>query len=144
MSQIVVTLTSRSDFNLKRSNISLKENKQDGVDLNSNCLHSCVRRNEGKFYGFQKTDLCYPNDVIQWMWNRLNPNRPDWSFLTCLGVCVCVQLPYSVRKLQLNDAFKVFRLLRVDNELKTIPPFIKSNEPPQNSFQSRLLKYRYN
>ena len=34
------------------SNISLKENKQDGVDLNSNGLDYCVRKNEGKIRWF--------------------------------------------------------------------------------------------
>ena len=38
MSPILVTLTSRSDSDFERSNISLKENKPDGVDLNSDCL----------------------------------------------------------------------------------------------------------
>ena len=33
VSPILVTLTSRSDSNFERSNISLKENKRDGVDL---------------------------------------------------------------------------------------------------------------
>ena len=40
---ILVTLTSRSDSNFERSNISLKENKPDGIDLNSNGLDYCVQ-----------------------------------------------------------------------------------------------------
>ena len=56
MSQILVTLTSRSDSDFERSKISLKENKLDGVDLNSNGLGYCVRMKE-KFYGFQQTVL---------------------------------------------------------------------------------------
>ena len=48
MSPILVTLKSHIDSNFERSNISLKENKRDGVDLNSNLLDYCIRKNEGK------------------------------------------------------------------------------------------------
>ena len=57
MSPILVTLTSRSDSNFERSNVSLKENKRDDFDSNSNGLGYCVRKNEGKFYGFRQTEL---------------------------------------------------------------------------------------
>ena len=53
----MVTLTSRSDSNFERSNISLKETKLDGVDSNSNGLDDCVQNNEGKFDGFRQTNL---------------------------------------------------------------------------------------
>ena len=46
MSPILVTLTSRSDSNFERSNISLKENKRDGVDPNSDGLDYCFQKNE--------------------------------------------------------------------------------------------------
>ena len=52
MSQILITLTSRSDSDFEHSNINLKENKLDGVDLNSNGLAYCVRKNEGKILWF--------------------------------------------------------------------------------------------
>ena len=52
VSPILVTLTSHSDSNFERSNISPKENKQDGVDLNSNGLDYCVRNNEEKILWF--------------------------------------------------------------------------------------------
>ena len=48
MSPILVTLTSRSDSNFELSNISLEENKRDGVDPNCKGLDYCVRKNEGK------------------------------------------------------------------------------------------------
>ena len=48
VSPILVTLTSRSDSNFERSNISIKEHKRDGVDLNSNGLDYCVRKKERK------------------------------------------------------------------------------------------------
>ena len=35
MSPILVTLTSHSDYDFERSNVSLKENKPDGVNSNS-------------------------------------------------------------------------------------------------------------
>ena len=43
---------SRSDSDFERSNISLKKNKPDGVDLNSDGLDCCVRKNEGKIVWF--------------------------------------------------------------------------------------------
>ena len=52
MSPILVTLMSRSDSDFERSNISLKENKRDGVDPNSNGLDYCVRKNEGRILWF--------------------------------------------------------------------------------------------
>ena len=42
VSPIMVTLTSRSDYHFKRSNISLKESKLDGVDLNSDGLDTAL------------------------------------------------------------------------------------------------------
>ena len=56
MSPILVTLTSRSDSNLERSNISLKENRPDCVALNSDGLDFCVRKKEN-FYGLRHTVL---------------------------------------------------------------------------------------
>ena len=52
----MVTVTARSDSDFERSNVSLKENKPDGVDPNSNDLDYCVRENEEKFYGFRQTE----------------------------------------------------------------------------------------
>ena len=49
---ILAMLTSRSDSNFERSNISLKENKRDGIDSNSNGFGYCVRQNEGKILWF--------------------------------------------------------------------------------------------
>ena len=43
MSPILVTLTSRSDSEFERSNVSLKENKPDGVNPNSNNIDYYVR-----------------------------------------------------------------------------------------------------
>ena len=52
VSPILVTLTSLSDSNFERSKISLKKNKRDGVDSNSNGFNYCVRRKEGKIPRF--------------------------------------------------------------------------------------------
>ena len=49
MSPILVTLTSRSDSDFERSNVSLKENKPDGVNPNSNDIDYYVRKNEEWF-----------------------------------------------------------------------------------------------
>ena len=46
---------SRSDSDFERSNVSLKENKLDGVNPNSNDIGYYVRKNEGKFFGFRQT-----------------------------------------------------------------------------------------
>ena len=35
----------------------LIENKPDGSNPNSNNIHCCVRKNEGKFYCFWQTDI---------------------------------------------------------------------------------------
>ena len=59
VSPILVTLMSRSDSNFERSNTSLKENKQDAVDPNSNGLEYCVRKNEGII-------LWFSADCLEW------------------------------------------------------------------------------
>ena len=43
MSPILVTLTSRGDSDLERSNVSLKQNKPDGVNPNSDDLDHYFR-----------------------------------------------------------------------------------------------------
>ena len=52
VSPILVTLTSRSDSDFESSNVSLKGNKPDGVNLNSNDIDYYVRKNEGKIRWF--------------------------------------------------------------------------------------------
>ena len=52
VSPILVTLTSRSDSDFEISNVSLKENKPDGVNPNSNDIDYYVRKNEGKIRSF--------------------------------------------------------------------------------------------
>ena len=46
VSPILVTLSSRSDSDFERSNVSLKENKPDGVNPNSNDIDYYVRQDE--------------------------------------------------------------------------------------------------
>ena len=55
MSPILVTLTSRSNSDFERSNVSLKENKPDGVNPNSNDIDCYVRKKKEKFYRFRQT-----------------------------------------------------------------------------------------
>ena len=52
VSPVLVTLTSRNDSNFESSNVSLKENKPDGVDPNSNDIDYYVRKNEEKIVWF--------------------------------------------------------------------------------------------
>ena len=52
MSPILVMLTSRNDSDFESSNVSLKENKPDGVNPNSNNIEHYVRKNEGKILWF--------------------------------------------------------------------------------------------
>ena len=54
----LVTPTSYSDSNLEHSNVSFKENKSDGVDLNSTGLTTAFERTKEKFYGFRQTVTC--------------------------------------------------------------------------------------
>ena len=51
-SPILVTLTSRSDSDDESSNVSLKENKPNGINPNSNDIDCYVRKNEGKILWF--------------------------------------------------------------------------------------------
>ena len=57
VSPILVTLTSHSDYDFERSNISFKENKPDGVDLNSNVVTTAFERTKEKFYDFRQTAM---------------------------------------------------------------------------------------
>ena len=73
MSPILVTLTSRSDSDFERSNVSLKENKPDGVNPNSNNIDYYVRKNEGKILwfsadciGVESLRLCHGLCQILW------------------------------------------------------------------------------
>ena len=51
-SPILVTLTSRSDSDVESSKVSLKDNKPDGVNPNSNDIDNYVQKNEGKILWF--------------------------------------------------------------------------------------------
>ena len=52
MSLILVTRTSRSDSDFERSNVSLIENKPDGVNPNTTNIDYHVQKNEGKMVWF--------------------------------------------------------------------------------------------
>ena len=52
MSPILVTLTSCSGSDFESSNVSLNENKSDGVNPNSDDIDYYVRKNEGKILWF--------------------------------------------------------------------------------------------
>ena len=52
MSLILVTLTSRSDSDFERSNVSLKEKKPNGVNPNSKDIYYHVPKDEGKIRWF--------------------------------------------------------------------------------------------
>ena len=56
----LVTLTSRSDSDYERSNVSLKENKSEGVSPNYNDIDYYVRKNEGKIRWFSADCICNP------------------------------------------------------------------------------------
>ena len=56
VAQILVTLTSHSDFHFKHLNMSFTENKLI-VDLNSNCHDCSIQKAEEKLYGFWQTDM---------------------------------------------------------------------------------------
>ena len=52
VSPILVTLTSPNDSDFESSNVTLKENKPDGVNPNSNDIDYYVRKIEGKILWF--------------------------------------------------------------------------------------------
>ena len=79
--RILVTLTSRSDSNFERSDISLKENKRDG---DSNGFDYCVRKNKGKV-------LWFSVDCIQ----IIHTGRLHW---------ICFSNVFSHKKLPRNCA----------------------------------------
>ena len=54
VSPIPVTLTSRNYSNFDSSNVSLKENKPDGVNPNSDHIDYYVRKNERKILWFSE------------------------------------------------------------------------------------------
>ena len=59
VSPILVTLTSRSDSDFESSNLSLKENKPDGVIRTLTISTITFERTKAKFYGFRQTDCFY-------------------------------------------------------------------------------------
>ena len=66
-----VTLTSRNDSDFESSNVSLKENKPDGVNPNSNDIDYYVRKNEGKILRFSADWLSQDPKCIllrTWVW----------------------------------------------------------------------------
>ena len=63
----VVTLTLRSDSDFERSNASLKENKPDCVNPNSNDIDHCVRKNEGIILWFS-ADYSIANEFEKSSW----------------------------------------------------------------------------
>ena len=79
MSPIPVTLTSRSDSNFESSNVSLKENKPDGVNPDANDIDYYVRKNEGKILWFSVD--CLHSDRA---WIR--KNRSDRSHRIILAI----------------------------------------------------------
>ena len=64
VSPILVTLTSRSDSDFERSNVSLKENIPDGVNHNPNDIDYYVRKNEGKIRWFSADCIEVDVDVF--------------------------------------------------------------------------------
>ena len=59
MSPILVTLMSRCGSDFECSNIRFNENKLGGVDLNSDFLEYCVRKNGGQTRQFSADSLIY-------------------------------------------------------------------------------------
>ena len=68
VSPILVTLMSRKDSDFERSNVSLKENKPDGVNPNSSDIDYYVRKNEGKILWFS-ADCHLLHGVLQLLGN---------------------------------------------------------------------------
>ena len=86
VSPILVTLTSRSDSDFERSNVSLKENKPDGVNPNSNVIDCYVRKNEGKFYGFRQTEIAEVCWYLFWYTFIRSNRKTNWKILFSPGI----------------------------------------------------------
>ena len=103
MFYILVTLTSRSDSDFERSNVSFKENKPDGINPNSNDIDNYVRKNEGKILWFsadcffilvQQISYYYTSpilDVLRTLIGEKNPN------ILNVGLCSAVPDQHSSR-----------------------------------------------
>ena len=57
-------LTSQSDSDFERSKVSLKENKSDGVNLNSNDIDYSIRKNEGKILWFSADCFQHKSEMV--------------------------------------------------------------------------------
>ena len=67
VSLVLVTVTSRSDSGVESSNVSLKENKPDDVNPNSNDIDYYVQKNEGKVLWFSADCVsmdCYITVIV--------------------------------------------------------------------------------
>ena len=107
MSPILVTFTSNSDSNFERSNISFKENKLDGVDLNSNSFFCCVRKKEGRTLRFSADSDSVTSPYFEYQEER---DRQFLQLLTVTSVllfaaaskqaqlCCVPQSPHSVQQ----------------------------------------------
>ena len=65
MSSILVTFTSRNDSDFESSNVSLKENKHDGVNPNSTDVDYYVRKNKGKILWFSADWIDFYRNVTK-------------------------------------------------------------------------------
>ena len=72
-------VTSRSDSDFERSNVSLKENKPEGVDPNSSDFDYCIRKNEensmvfGKLYSLITLIILLNQISLKWGSKAINP-----------------------------------------------------------------------
>ena len=110
-------LTSRSDSNFERSNISLKETKPDVVDWNSNGLDYCVRNNEGKFDDFRQTDLakeCCVQKLFHCLIQIKEPCVPKYEGLTrseILGIFCRLRPIFTMSETEYHGGISNFQLL---------------------------------
>ena len=74
MSPILVMLTSCNDSDFESSNVSLKENKPDGVNPNSNDINYYNGKNEGKILWFS-ADCFQRNRQMR----RSSCNNGQWT-----------------------------------------------------------------
>ena len=95
VSPILVTLTSSSDSNFERSNISLKENKRDDVDP-SQLIHSEGRRRNSTVFGRLSQLSTLPEDAPA----KFYPSTTfDLSFMTSnlriVRQVLCLSIKYN-------------------------------------------------
>ena len=103
----LVTLTSRSDSDFERSNVSLKENKPDGVNPNSNDIDYYIRKNEGKVLWFSADCMCIFKGSTKYS-SKTNPERDSLDEVTGMREFDTFKVPFFENLFRCSSCFLEF------------------------------------